>query len=419
MVNKDFFLALEDLEREKKINKEFFIEALESALTSAYKKNFGEAKSASVKLNPEKNTIKVYGYKTIVDEVTDPDKEINLQDAKKIKKSYKVGDVIMEEVTPKEFGRIAAQIAKQVVLQKLREAEHQVAMNELSEKQNELVTGLIRRIEAGTVYVEIPGSKTEGVMQESDQIPGENYAIGDRIKVYVKNIKDSTKSTYVQVSRSNVGFVKRLFELEVPEIKTGEIEVKNITREAGYRTKMSVSCRNPNIDVVGACVGNKGMRINAIVNELNGEKIDIIEYSDNPLEYIARALSPAKVTTVYALDGTNYARAVVPDDKLSLAIGKSGQNVRLAVRLTGWKIDVKSESVARQIDGELFYNIDKETNGEEVLNNTENYGGEDFVMPTTSIEETEQKTDVNKEISSFDEKGFDEQTDNLFDDIDL
>lgn len=419
MVNKDFFLALEDLEREKKINKEFFIEALESALTSAYKKNFGEAKSASVKLNPEKNTIKVYGYKTIVDEVTDPDKEINLQDAKKIKKSYKVGDVIMEEVTPKEFGRIAAQIAKQVVLQKLREAEHQVAMNELSEKQNELVTGLIRRIEAGTVYVEIPGSKTEGVMQESDQIPGENYAIGDRIKVYVKNIKDSTKSTYVQVSRSNVGFVKRLFELEVPEIKTGEIEVKNITREAGYRTKMSVSCKNPNIDVVGACVGNKGMRINAIVNELNGEKIDIIEYSDNPLEYIARALSPAKVTTVYALDGSNYARAVVPDDKLSLAIGKSGQNVRLAVRLTGWKIDVKSESVARQIDGELFYNIDKEANGEEVLNNTENYGGEDFTMPTTSIEETKQETDVNKETSSFDEKGFDEQTDNLFDDIDL
>ena len=356
MVNKDFFLALEDLEREKKINKEFFIEALESALTSAYKKNFGEAKSASVKLNPEKNTIRVYSYKTVVAEVVDPDKEISLEDAKKIKKSYQLEDVIMEEVTPKEFGRIAAQIAKQVVMQKLREAEHQVAMSELSEKQNELVTGLIRRIEAGVVYVEIPGSKTEGVMQENDQIPGENYAIGDRIKVYVKNIKDSLKSTYVQVSRSNPGFVKRLFELEVPEIKSGEIEVKNITREAGYRTKMSVYCSNPNIDVVGACVGNKGMRINAIVNELNGEKIDIIEYSENPLEYIARALSPAKVSTVYALDGNNFARAVVPDDKLSLAIGKSGQNVRLAVKLTGWKIDVKSESVAKQIDGELFFN---------------------------------------------------------------
>ncbi|MBQ3047642.1 MAG: transcription termination/antitermination protein NusA [Clostridia bacterium] len=359
-MNKDFFAALEDLEREKKINKEFFIEALESALTSAYKKNFGEAKSASVRLNPEKNSIKVYSYKTIVEEVVDSDKEISLEDAKKIKKSYAVGDIIAEEVTPKEFGRIAAQIAKQVVLQRLREAEHQVAMSELSEKQNELVTCVVRRIEAGVVYVEIPGSKTEGVMNENDQIPGENYQTGDRIKVYVKNIKDSTKSTYVSVSRSNAGFVKRLFELEVPEIKTGEIEVKNISREAGYRTKMAVSCQNPNVDVVGACVGNKGMRINAIVNELNGEKIDIIEYCENPLEYIARALSPAKVITVYALEGNNYARAVVPDDKLSLAIGKNGQNVRLAVKLTGWKIDVKSESVAKQIDGELFLNIEKE-----------------------------------------------------------
>lgn len=366
MVNKDFFLALEDLEREKKINKEFFIEALESALTSAYKKDIGEAKSAKVELNPDKHTIRVYSYKTVVAEVVDPDKEISLEDAKLIKKSYKVDDIVREEVTPKDFGRIAAQIAKQVVMQKLREAEHQVAMSELSEKQNELVTGLIRRIEAGVVYVEIPGSKTEGVMQESDQIPGENYAIGDRIKVYVKNIKDSIKSTYVQVSRSCPGFVKRLFELEVPEIKTGEIEVKNITREAGYRTKMSVYCSNPNIDVVGACVGNKGLRINAIVNELNGEKIDIIEYSENPLEYIARALSPAKVLTVYALDGDNYARAVVPDDKLSLAIGKSGQNVRLAVKLTGWKIDVKSESVAKQIDGELFFNLEKENYEEDL-----------------------------------------------------
>ena len=199
-------------------------------------------------------------------------------------------------------------------------------------------------------------------MQESDQIPGENYAIGDRIKVYVKNIKDSTKSTFVQVSRSNVGFVKRLFELEVPEIKTGEIEIKNISREPGYRTKMAVYSSNPNLDVVGACVGNKGMRINAIINEMNGEKIDIVEYSENPLEYIARALSPAKVLTVYALEGNNYARAVVPDDKLSLAIGKGGQNVRLAVKLTNWKIDVKSESAARQIDGDLFLNIERENN---------------------------------------------------------
>ena len=360
MVNKDFFVALEDLENEKKIKKEFFIEALESALTSAYKKNFGEAMSAEVRLDPEKGTIKVYSYKTVVEEVEDPDKEISLEDAKQIKKSYKVGDRVTTEVTPKNFGRISAQIAKQVVMQKLKDAEHEVAMSELSEKQNELITGVIRRIEADLIYVEIPGSKTEGVMQPQDKIPGENYAIGDRIKVYVKSIKDSSKSTVVSVTRANSGFVKRLFELEVPEIQSGEVEIKSIVREAGYRTKMAVYSPNPNIDAVGACVGNKGMRINAIVNELNGEKIDIINWSENPLEFIARALSPATVITVYALENANSARAVVPDDKLSLAIGKSGQNVRLAVKLTNWKIDVKSETAAKQIDGETFINNEKE-----------------------------------------------------------
>lgn len=360
MVNKDFFVALEDLENEKKIKKEFFIEALESALTSAYKKNFGEAMSAEVRLDPEKGTIKVYSYKTIVEEVEDPDKEMSLEEAKQIKKSYKVGDRVSTEVTPKNFGRISAQIAKQVVMQKLKDAEHEVAMSELAEKQNELITGVIRRIEADLIYVEIPGSKTEGVMQPQDKIPGENYAIGDRIKVYVKSIKDSSKSTIVSVTRANPGFVKRLFELEVPEIQSGEVEIKSIVREAGYRTKMAVYSPNPNIDAVGACVGNKGMRINAIVNELNGEKIDIINWSENPLEFIARALSPATVITVYALENANSARAVVPDDKLSLAIGKSGQNVRLAVKLTNWKIDVKSETAAKQIDGETFINNEKE-----------------------------------------------------------
>ncbi len=360
MVNKDFFAALDDLEKEKKINKEVFIQALETALTSAYKKNFGEAKSASVRLIPEKNTIRVYSYKTIVEEVNDPDKEISLEDARKIKKSYEIGDVISEEVTPKEFGRIAAQIAKQVVMQKLRDIEHKVAIDELSEKQNELVSTIVRRVENNVIYVEIPGSKMEGVMQVNDQIPGENYAVGDRIKVYVKNVKDLAKSTFVQVSRSNVGFVKKLFELEVPEIKYGEILVKAIAREAGYRTKIAIQTTNPNLDAVGACVGNKGMRISNILQELNGEKIDIIEYSDNPLEFIARALSPAKVLTVYALEGNNHARAVVPDDKFSLAIGKSGQNVRLAAKLTNWKIDVKPESIAKQLDGELLFDIEND-----------------------------------------------------------
>ncbi len=363
MINKDFFNALDDLEKEKKINKEYFIESLELALTSAYKKNFGEAKSAEVKLNPEKHTIKVYSYKTIVeneDAIEDPDKQMTLEEAKQIKKSYKVGDTVMEEVTPKDFGRISAQIARQVVMQRLREAEHQVAIDELSEKQNELITCIIRRVEAGSVYVEIPGTQTEGVLQEKDQIPGETYQVGARLKVYVKPIKENMKATCVPVSRSNAGFVKRLFELEVPEIENGEVEIKNIVREAGYRTKMSVYTANSNLDPIGACVGNKGLRVNAIVAELNGEKIDIIEWSENPLEYIARALSPAKVDTVYALEGDKTARAVVKDDKLSLAIGKNGQNVRLAVKLTGWKIDVKSETAAKSIDGDLFLNKEPE-----------------------------------------------------------
>lgn len=358
MVNKDFFSALEDLEQEKKIDKEYFIESLEVALTSAYKKNYGEAKSARVRLDPEKNTIKVYSYKTVVEEVEDPDKEISLEEAKAIKKSYAVGDTIVQEESPKDFGRIAAQIAKQVLMQRLREAEHKVAMDEISEKQNALLTVIVRRVDMGQVFVEIPGTQTEGILQEKDQIPGEKYSVGQHIKVYVKTIRDTEKASHVQVTRSNASFVKKLFELEVPEILSGEVEIKDIVREAGYRTKMAVYSENPNIDPVGSCVGNKGLRVNSIVAELNGEKIDIVEWSDNPLQFIARALSPAKVDTVYSLEGEKTARAVVPDDKLSLAIGKSGQNVRLAVRLTGWKIDVKSHSAAKEIDGDLFLSKD-------------------------------------------------------------
>ncbi|MDR0850277.1 MAG: transcription termination factor NusA [Christensenellaceae bacterium] len=360
MINKDFFSALEDLEQEKKINKEYFIESLEIALTSAYKKNYGEAKSARVRLDPEKSTIKVYSYKTVAEEVEDSDKQISLEEAKALKKSYEVGDTITQEESPKDFGRIAAQIAKQVLMQRLREAEHKAALEEISEKQNELLTAIVRRVDMGQVFVEIPGTQTEGILQEKDQIPGEKYGVGQHIKVYVKTIRDTEKASHVQVTRSNASFVKKLFELEVPEILSGEVEIKNIVREAGYRTKMAVFSANPNIDPVGSCVGNKGLRVNNIVAELNGEKIDIVEWSENPLQFIARALSPAKVDTVYSLEGEKTARAVVPDDKLSLAIGKSGQNVRLAVRLTGWKIDVKSHSAAKEIDGDLF--LSKDTN---------------------------------------------------------
>ncbi len=351
MVNKDFFQALDELEAEKKINKEQFIETLETALTSAYKKMYGEAKSAMVKLIPEKNTIKIYSYKTVVENVEDEDKEISLEDARKIKKSYELGDTVINEESTKEFGRIAAQTAKQVVMQKLREIERSIAVSELSEKEDELLTTIVKRIDNGTVYVSIAGSHTEGVMLESDQIPGEKFRVGDRVKVYVKRIRESFKGTQIQVSRSNAEFVKKLFELEIPEITSGDVIIKDIARDPGNRTKISVYSNKPNVDALGACVGNRGVRINQIVSEINGEKIDLVLYSDDPLEYIARALSPAKVISVETNESLKVSRVIVPKDKLSLAIGKNGQNVRLAARLTGWKIDVKPENeVEDQVD---------------------------------------------------------------------
>ena len=344
MINKDFFQALDELETQKRINKEQFIETLESALTSAYKKMYGEAKSAMVKLNPEKCTIKIYSYKTVVEQVEDSDKEISLEDARQIKKSYQIGDTVTQEESTKEFGRIAAQTAKQVVMQRLKEMERQIAVSELSEKEDELLTTIVKRIDNGTVYVTIAGSHTEGVMLENDQIPGEKFNVGDRIKVYVRRIQDSFKGPQIQVTRANLGFVRKLFELEIPEIQTGEVVIKNIAREPGSRTKVSIYTDKANLDPIGACVGNRGIRINTITSEMNNEKIDLVLYSDDPLEYIARALSPAKVISVETNDSLKVSQVIVPDDKLSLAIGKNGQNVRLAARLTGWKIDVKSES---------------------------------------------------------------------------
>ena len=344
MINKDFFQALEDLETEKKIDKETFISTLETALTSAYKKMYGEAKSAMVKLNPEKATIKIYSYKTVVDEVQDPDKEISLAEARLIKKSYKVGDIVPTEESTKDFGRIAAQTAKQVVMKKLKEMERQKALSELSEKEDELLTTIVKRIDNGTVYVQISNTHTEGVMLPSDQIPGEKYNVGDRVKVYVKKIKDSFKGTQIQVTRSNIGFVRKLFELEIPEVASGDIKIKNIARDPGNRTKVAVYTEKANLDPIGTCVGFHGQRIDTITAELNGEKIDLIEYSDDPLEYIAKSLSPAKVLSVETNESLHSSRVIVPDDKLSLAIGKNGQNVRLAARLTGWKIEVKPES---------------------------------------------------------------------------
>ena len=332
MISKDFFMALDELEATKGIKKEVFIDALETALAIAYKKQMGTAKAVKVKLFPDKNSLKVFAYQTVVDE-------------------YKVGDVVEEEIDSKNIQRIPAQTARQVILQKLRELESEIAFSELSQKEDELITCQVRRIEGDNVYVEL-NKQVEAVLLPQDQAPNDKYIPGKSIKVYVKKIKAGLRGPQVMVSRTCPGFVKRLFEIEVPEIASGLIQIKAIVREAGYRTKMAVYCEDKKIDAVGACVGNRGMRVNAIVSELGGEKIDIIPWDPDILEFIARALSPAKVVMVQVNDEERAAKVVVMDDMLSLAIGKDGQNARLAAKLTGWKIDVKPYSSLMQNEEE-------------------------------------------------------------------
>lgn len=343
MINQDFFNALIDLERVKGISQEAFVSALEDALAIAYKKATGETGGVEVKLNPDKKSIKLYSVKNVVEEVVDPDKEISLEEAQLIKKSYKVGDVVSTEFNSKEFGRIPAQTAKQVLIQKLHEIERDNTVSEFEDKEGELMACTVRRVEDGNVYVEVGANQIEGVLIPKDQVPGEKYEVNQKLNVYVKRVKNTGKNAQIMVSRTANGLVKRLFENEVPEIKQGIVLVKGVAREPGQRTKIAIYSEDPMVDALGACVGNKGARVNAIVAELGGEKIDIIPWSENPLEFISRALSPARVIKVVQT-GDNSAVAIVPDDKLSLAIGRSGQNVRLAVRLTGWKVDVKSES---------------------------------------------------------------------------
>lgn len=347
---KEFFAALADLEKEKGIPQEVFLEALENALVSACKKQYaGAAGQVEIHMNTEKGTIEFSTVKTVVEEVVDRETEISLEDAQAIKKSYKLGDKVVRKFIPKDFSRIAAQTAKQVILQKIHETERDSAMNEFSNKEGELLVGVIRKIDMRNVYVELGKGQVEGLMLPSDQVPGEKYNVNDKIKVFVKRVKSGYRGAQVLVSRASPGLVRKLFEEEVPEIKQGTVIIKEISREAGARTKMAIYSEDERVDAIGACVGNKGARVNAIVEELKGEKIDIIPWSENPLEFIAKALSPAKVLSVTQLEGDKTAMAVVPDDKLSLAIGKDGQNARLAVRLTGWKIDVKSQSAAAKL----------------------------------------------------------------------
>lgn len=345
MINQDFFLALEELERQKGIAQDEFIAALENAMSIAYKKMSGASGDISIKLSAEKKSITITSTRTVVEEVQDADKEISLEEARESKKAYKVGDLFVVEIKSKDFGRIAAQTARQVLTQKLREIERENTVNEFEDKEGELMPCIVRRIENGNVYVEVGSNQIEGVLTPRDQIAGEKYEVNQKLNVFVKKVKNSGRSAQIMVSRSANGLVRRLFENEVPEIKQGTVQIKSIAREAGQRTKIAIWSEDPAIDAIGACVGNKGSRVNAIVAELGGEKIDIIPWSENPLEYISMALSPARVIKVIQT-GENSAMAIVPDDKLSLAIGRSGQNARLAVRLTDWKIDVKSESAA-------------------------------------------------------------------------
>ena len=341
-MNKEFIDAIYDLEKEKGISKDILIEAIESALVSAYKKNYGTSQNVRVNIDREEGDIDVFMRMDVVEEIEDELTQISLEEAQEIDPRYEVGDVVEYQVTPKDFGRIAAQTAKQVVVQRIREAERGMVFDNYIERQGEMVTGVVQRISNGTIFVDM--GKTEALLPVTEQVPGEKYNVNDRIKVYIMDVKKTAKGPQVFLSRSHPAIVKRLFELEVPEIQDGTVEIKSIAREAGSRTKMAVYTEDENVDPVGACVGNRGVRVQAVVDELFGEKIDIITWSDDPKELIKNVLSPAKVEEVIIDDDEKSAHAIVPDYQLSLAIGKEGQNVRLAARLCGWKIDIKSHS---------------------------------------------------------------------------
>lgn len=346
-MNSEFMEALASLERDKGISKDIILDAIESALISGYKRNFNTAQNVRVDINRETGVIKVLARKTVVEEVNDSRLEISLDEAKTISPHYELGDIVEIEVTPKDFGRIAAQTAKQVVTQRVREAERNVIYADYIDREEDIITGIVQRQDSRFIYVDL--GRTEALLPVSEQMPNETYKQNDRIKAYITKVEKTTKGPQIFVSRSHPNLLKRLFELEVPEIYDGIVEIKSIAREAGDRSKISVYSENEEVDPVGACVGPKGTRVQAVVDELNGEKIDIVKYSNDPVEFVANALSPAKVLDVIVHEEEKATTVIVPDYQLSLAIGKRGQNARLAAKLTGWKIDIKSESDAREL----------------------------------------------------------------------
>ena len=376
----ELFNLLDEIEEEKGISKDVVLDALESALISAYKKNFGAVEDINVKFSDD-GDIRIFARKEVVEEVEDRETQISLEDAQKIKGDYKAGDVAEFEVTPDSFGRIAAQTARQVVFQRIREAEREKRVDEYSDRENSIASAIVRKIERRNVMLEIDGA--ESVLMPNEQVKHDNYRVGERYKVFVVEVADSIKGVHLVVSRSHPGLVRCLFELEVPEIAQGIIEFKGISREAGSRSKIAVASTMDNVDPVGTCIGPKGMRVQNVIDELRGEKIDIIRYSDDPAEYVSNALSPADVVSIEVFPENKMCKVVVPESQLSLAIGKEGQNVRLAARLTGWKIDLSSipdneikkgdktlEAAFEQLGNELLTEEDMENEVSEILNDS-------------------------------------------------
>ncbi len=388
----EFIEALHLIEKEKGIDREIIFEAIEASLVSACKKNFGANQNIKVVIDRDTGNVACYAQRTVVETVTDELNEIEVNAARVLNPSYQIGDVVDLEVTPRNFGRVAAQTAKQVVVQKFREAEREILYNQYITKEKEVVTVIVQRKERRNVIVQL--GKMDAILAANEQIPGETYNFMDRIKVYVMEVKQTSKGPQIYVSRTHPELVKRLFEQEVPEVHDGTVEIKSIAREAGSRTKIAVYSKNENVDALGACVGQNGCRVNTIVDALGGEKIDVITWSEDPKEFIAAALSPSKVVGVSINEIEQSAKIVVPDHQLSLAIGKEGQNARLSAKLTGWRIDIKSETQARETNF-----LEEDVRKEDV---------EEMSETTENMDETETST----EILAEDMQQAESQTDN-------
>ncbi len=388
----EFIEALHLIEKEKGIDREIIFEAIEASLVSACKKNFGANQNIKVVIDRDTGNVACYAQRTVVETVTDELNEIEVNAARVLNPSYQIGDVVDLEVTPRNFGRVAAQTAKQVVVQKFREAEREILYNQYITKEKEVVTVIVQRKERRNVIVQL--GKMDAILAANEQIPGETYNFMDRIKVYVMEVKQTSKGPQIYVSRTHPELVKRLFEQEVPEVHDGTVEIKSIAREAGSRTKIAVYSKNENVDALGACVGQNGCRVNTIVDALGGEKIDVITWSEDPKEFIAAALSPSKVVGVSINEIEQSAKIVVPDHQLSLAIGKEGQNARLSAKLTGWRIDIKSETQARETNF-----LEEDVRKEDI---------EEMSETTENMDETETST----EILAEDMQQAESQTDN-------